>query len=151
MNRKPMFRGKQTENGEWIHGNYVRHETRQPAAIGDRLRQGETKHMIFYDGFADWNMPMELHGIDVDPETIGQSTGLCDMDGNEIYEGDIIRGKGKQTFSIEWSDEIAGYVARASTETTWMPCVNVGTMKLYKVVGNRWDDPELIGSKEGTE
>lgn len=136
------YRAKRCEDGRWVRGFLMRcPSTAQCQGASPWYIEVPSRHFGVGHYYKD----------NVDPETIGQSTGLCDMDGNEIYEGDIIRGKGKQTFFIEWSDEIAGYIARASTETTWMPCVNVGTMKLYRVVGNRWDNPELIGSKEGTE
>ena len=67
MNREIKFRGKRLDNGEWRYGSLI--------------QWGEDKFTIHnLDG-----------SIAVDPSTVGQYTGLKDVYGVEIYEGDIVR------------------------------------------------------------
>lgn len=148
MSREILFRGKRIDNGKWIYGYYARHETRQPGAIGDALRPEEIKHLMMYNSYADWNMPKSLCCIQIDPETLGKFIGLYDADENRIFEGDIIKGNKGPAYVIEYGEGIAGYLARAAEESTWTPSMNAGTMKDYRIIGNRWDNPELMG-KEG--
>jgi len=71
--RAIKFRGKSIDTDDWIYGHYTVVEQCQ-------LGVKSIHHMIGYD--YDYN--------EVDPETIGQYTGLVDSEGVEVYEGDTI-------------------------------------------------------------
>ena len=69
MNREIKFRGKRTDNGEWIYGNFVR-----PNYIVTYINKNEL---------------LETEIIEINPKTVGQFIEICDKNGNEIYGGSI--------------------------------------------------------------
>lgn len=100
----------------------------------------------------------ENHAID--PDTISQFTGLKDKSGKEIYEGDIISVNGKYPKLIRYIDEWASYCLANLTDLDcdlktryWQqvsPCWWTDYKREIKVIGNVYDNPELLkgGSNE---
>src|SRR5690606_23340090 len=72
-----------------------------------------------------------------------QFTGLCDKNNREIYEGDIAKS-GKRLFVAKWNNDIASFVWEPLDGESSYPCFNVGTVKNVEVVGNIFENPELL-------
>ena len=86
-------------------------------------------------------------------ECLMQYTGVKDKNGVEIYEGDIIRGHtGRYNVDcvVRWSSGNCGFIAVPTiTERTYL-CLNPGSTKSYEVIGNIYENPELVSNEADT-
>lgn len=129
-----LFRGKNEDNNEWVYGFLVK----RPSAIC--IGEGNP-----------WAISVPPKDPDdnggefwVKRETVGQYTGLTDKNNKKIFEGDILQGKNKRLFYVEYNAEICSFVTRAVDGENAAPCMNAGTMKYYAVVGSVHDNSELL-------
>lgn len=74
--REILFKAKSVYNGEWVEGYYLR----------DQYHIGG-KDIIFYRKDSD---RFTVYTNIIDIETLSQFTGLCDKNGNKIWENDIL-------------------------------------------------------------
>ena len=158
MNREIKFRGKMIPENEWIFGTILRIPA-SPVCFGKS--ETDKYYIQFPDPryMPDWNMPYKMVQGEVNPDTIGQYTGLHDKNGKEIYEGDIVlyqdwemayEGGGNDSFInkglVEYCEDNFCFNV---TERQTVDLADV----LYKdnedleVIGNIYDNPELLGEK----
>lgn len=141
--REILFRGKRTKDGVWLYGYY---STMFGLPLIAWSIENKIEHTITYT--SDF----------VDPETLGQYTGLTDRNGRKIFVGDIVRlehkidakdngvyrvniptiirlSRGEDSFDLqpEYADhgwEVCG-------------CVLDG-VETAEVIGNIHDNPDLL-------
>ena len=116
--REILFRGKTVCDGDWVYGGITWNPSRKKFFI-----------------HTDWEEAKVI------PETIGQYTGLTDKNGTKIFEGDILHAE-QGNFVVRWSESICSFVA--GEKERMRPCMNSGTMNCCEVIGNIFDNPELI-------
>ena len=134
MNREIKFRGKTIDYDpatmpRWAYGLYYQ-----------EMHGGETHHLI-----TDGSLTFE-----VDPDTVGQYTGMHDVCGEEIYEGDIVRiYDGERCFNIvvKWSKEAMAFMAcycdGNQSPLSWFSNLLSRTHEI-EVIGNIHDNPDLL-------
>lgn len=138
--REILFRGKCTDraedrNGKWIEGFFTKKNSviqvsefgYAPAEISV-IERKEVKAKYAHDTEYTYEV------YTVDPETVGQFTGLTDKNGKKIFEGDIMRSAGNV---VEFCSD--GF------------CINgdspLALWTKTEVIGNIHDNPELLDEK----
>lgn len=128
--REILFRGKRIDNDKWIEGSLV--------VAADRY-------------FIYVLVVNELVDFEVDPETVGQYTGLEDKNGIKIFEGDIVEYEEpdfneKMRASVRYGGFSGNYPAFDIGDHDFdcnglqLICVE----RLAKVLGNKFDNPKLL-------
>lgn len=137
MKEKYKFRGKEINSGRWVYGAYISLPEYTPYPVGNK--HVSENHYIIVEQRMDWGLPVEIVPIQVIPETVGQCTGLTDINNNYLYEGDIVKDDHDALHYVYWC------------YTGWelKHCYDKGyTIGLVDdeitLVGNIHDNPELI-------
>ena len=123
--RKIKFRGKPRENRKWYYGSLVYSEEIN-AAIYFQTGNGLVKVM-------DW--------VYVNPETIGQFTGLYDCEGKEIFEGDILDFNGLKV-EVRFVRGVFAFLVNGNLDDEL--CGDCRTDLFAKVIGNIYENPDIL-------
>lgn len=116
--------GKKPDDGTWVVGDLHYYNTGIPH--------------IHYD---------MAHRISVDVETIGQHTGLHDMNGKDIYEGDIVKC-GNFVYQVVYEGKRFASFALHRKEDMFLHYFGEAMeAKDCEVIGNIHDNPELLNQK----
>ena len=133
--RDILFRGKRTDNGNWVQGSvFIR--------IND-------VYII--------PLPIITSKSKVDPTTVGQYTGLTDINGKKIFEGDIVESHftrkpyqvcyGEFSYTDEYGDNQEAY-GWYNTEKDGYATAFANPSGWATIIGNIHDNPELLGGAE---
>ncbi|MBB6731908.1 YopX family protein [Cohnella zeiphila] len=146
MSREIKFRGRHIDTGEWVYGNLIGTD-------------------VIVGPIVEWDSEYfnTEYWVKVDPETVGQYTGLQDRNGKEIFEGDfvtltkrdeeyVIQGNGYMDVGIENGWSVSGTVK--FLHNSWfieednekgLPLDFEGKQAL-EIIGNIHENPELLSA-----
>lgn len=152
--REILFRGKRIDNGEWAYGYYVFcgedhyilpvcDESFQGESVGEYIKYG------FDDRYSDW--------IKIIPESVCQSTGLISMNGNRVFDNDIItithynyhEPENSYYGIVEYSKNHRGWCIKCFNISKEKPLIPLCKRKdvyttIIDIHGNIFDNKELL-------
>lgn len=135
--REIKFRGQRTLTKQWVYGNLMIKREESPIPETTELY---TQHYIVPISGLDY------YEYEVDPSTIGQYTGLKDINGKEIYEGDMLICENFIVI-VRWNEELATFAVQFSFEGK-IGNMSLGEWKNMEIIGSIHDNPQLLEGGE---
>lgn len=168
--REILFRGKYaterkdlkdlSADWQWAYGDLAESRGKtyiHPKANGFQVNEGDlTKLVVMHE---------------VIPETVGQYTGLTDKNGKQIFDGDILLADGWEKTMVvydrigwdsgvgltgftsvsigDWQDW--SYGTDYETKERFAVCDRCIDLRNIEVIGNKYDNPELLLAQEDNE
>ena len=133
MKREILYRGARMEDGKFVYGSLVFVKENDKS-------ENELPHIVISYG------PDTFDWFEVDPETVGQYTGMTDKNGTKIFEGDIVRHIDTTCHVVEvvnsevyFDTEMLEFGFRYSNELFHCQFNNE-----FEIIGNIHDNKELL-------
>ena len=122
MKREILYRGKQNNTGEWFYGN-----------LFDKDINGRTHITTTNRGC-----------LNIDPETVGQFTGMTDKNELKIFEGDIVKEQYKSheiIYNVFWDEDYFAFRVKSKDYSYYLDELVPSNSE---VIGNIYDNKELL-------
>lgn len=142
--REIKFRGKRIKNGEWVYGDLLQKNSGRKVIMTNLHTWGDNPDDV--EPYGEY--------ITVDPNTVGQYTGLKDKNGKEIYEGDIVKTPlldpiFGDILADAWCNALIRF-NQGSFVVSYYNSHNIYLQDLcdkIELLGNIHDNPELLKSE----
>ena len=152
--REILFRGKRIDTGAWVEGDLVQ-------GVND-----QKGHMFIWS--ENDESILGVVEFEVDPETVGQYTGLPDRNGKKIFDGDLLNGfeypylrdNAHNYFAeVVWFDNCPAFgLYTHKHPLSAVRGISAGNCEIiedfdssqWEIIGNIHDNPELLEGA-GTE
>ena len=137
--RTIKFRGKSIGTGEWLFGNLFQFGIQPPTNVP-----------CICPSVPTWEDAVDIYNVD--EKTVGQFTGMYDKNGNEIYEGDIVRvlvSRLNATKNKRYMNFPVSYNSPFGCFETANGCpIPLSYKYCIEVIGNIHDNPELLNDEK---
>ena len=124
MKREPLFKAKRVDNGAWVEGSLIGNDV-----IVGKIVEFEEDYCCTECWYK------------VDPETVGQFTGMTDKKGKKLFEGDVYSMGDKNILYVVIFDK-SQFIGKQVGNRS------LAGLEYWKsdieIVGNVYDNPELL-------